>query len=152
MTEKDVKDNDYYYEFNGDTGYQNDASFLVDEAFIKGLSDNNFTLNGYEIDAEPEAYFDSEYHEITEVYDQTLHVNEDGTATQAEIPVNEGTLSTADLEDAYGEPEESSYLDDEGNGMYFYFVDDSQINFSITDGEVNLAKVGAHDTEGAGDK
>ena len=43
-------------------------------------------------------------------------------------------------------------MDDEGSGMYFYFEDDSQISFSITDGEVNFAKVGTHDSEGAGDK
>src|SRR5699024_2413294 len=36
--------------------------------------------------------------------------------------------------------------------MYFYFEDDSQISFSITDGEVNFAKVGTHDSEGAGHK
>lgn len=152
MAEKDVKNNEYYYEYNGDTGYQDDASFLLDEAFVKGLSDNNFTLNGYEVDADPDAHLDSEHHEIIEVYDQTLHVNESGKATQAEFPVNEGTISTDDLEDVYGEPAGNSYLDDEGNGMYFYFENGKQINFSISDGSVNLAKVGAHDSEGAGDR
>lgn len=152
VTEKDVKENDYYYEYEGHTGFQDDASFLLDEAFLKGLSDNNFTLNGYDVNADPDAYFDSEYHEIVEVYDQTLHINEDGAATQAEFPVNEGAISTEDLENVYGEPEDESYLDDEGNGMYFYFEDGSQISFSISDGEVNLAKVGAHDSKGAGDQ
>ena len=148
----DVKENAYYYKYEGHTGYQNDPSFLLDKTFLKGLADNNFTLNGYEVDADPDAYFDSGYHEIVEVYDQTLHVNEHGVATQAELPVNEGTISTEDLEEVYGEPEDSSYLDNEGNGMYFYFEDDSQISFSISDGEVNLAKIGAHDSKGAGDQ
>lgn len=150
--ETSLQANDYYYDYNGHTGYQNDASFLLDEAFIKGLSDNNFTLNGYAVDADPDAYLDSEYHEIVEVYDQTLHINEDGTATQAELPVNEGTISTEDLESVYGEPVDNSYLDDEGNGMYYYFIDGQQISFSISDHSVNLAKMGAHDSEGAGDK
>lgn len=152
ITDADIKVSDYYYEYYGHTGYQNDASFLLDEAFIKGLSDNNVTLNGYELDADPDAHFDSETREIVDAYDQTLHINEDGAATQAELPVNEGTISTEDLENAYGEPEDNSYLDDEGNGMYFYFEDDSQISFSISDGTVNLAKIGAHDSEGAGDQ
>lgn len=144
--------NDYYYEYNGHTGYQNDASFLLDEAFINGLSDNNFTLSGYEIDADPDAHFDSEYHEVAEVYDQTLQVNEDGVATQAELPVNKNSISVNDLESVYGEPVDNSYLDDDGNGMYFYFEDGNQISFSISDNSVNLAKVGAHDSEGAGNQ
>jgi len=45
-------------------------------------------LNGYETDADSETYSDGQYLEITEVQDQTLHVNEEDTVTQAEIPVN----------------------------------------------------------------
>src|SRR5690625_6487697 len=50
-------DGPYYY-YNGYTGYGDDGEFILDQAFINGIANNNFTLNGYPIDMSEQAYLD----------------------------------------------------------------------------------------------
>lgn len=134
------------YSYNGHTGFNDDGAFILDQKFVDGLANNSFVLNGYNVDADPEAYFDSASKDIKTVYDQSLMVNEDGVAVQAELPINDGVVSVKNIESVYGQPVDNSYLDEEKNGMYFYFINGNQISFSISDGYVTLAKIGAHDS------
>lgn len=132
-----------YYYYNGHTGYNGDGEFIVEQLFVNGLADNNFTLNGYSVNADPDA--NAEHSETLSVYDQTLYVNTDGEVYRADFPVNDATLppygTIANIEDVYGEPEESTLW--YGDGEYYYHVGDAQITFTFEGGMVNYVQIGA---------
>jgi len=132
-----------YYYYNGHTGYNGDGAFIADQLFINGLADNNFTLNGYSVNADPDA--NTDHSETLSVYDQTLYVNTDGEVYRADFPVN-GTLDNlystiANIEAVYGEPEKSTLW--YGDGEYYYYVGDAQITFTFEGGMVSYVQIGA---------
>ena len=131
-----------YYYYNGHTGYNDDGKFILDQLFVNGLADNNFTLNGYPVNAHPDA--NTEHSETLSVYDQTLYVNTDGEVYRADFPINETIppyATIAEIEEAYGEPEKSTLW--YGDGAYYYFVGDAQITFTFETGVVNYVQIGA---------
>ena len=107
------------------------------------MADNNFTLNGYSVNADPDA--NTDHSETLSVYDQTIYVNTDGEVYRADFPVN-GTLDNlystiANIEAVYGEPEKSTLW--YGDGEYYYYVGDAQITFTFEGGMVSYVQIGA---------
>lgn len=143
---KDVSEGPYYY-YNGPTGDSEDGAFILDQLFIDGLKNNNFTLNGYWVNAHPDA--NNEHSQTLEVYDQTLYVNTDDQVYLASFPIDnsiQGSNATiANIEAAYGEPDESNLW--YGDGEYTYVFDDAKIVFTFDNGFATYAHVGAKEIE-----
>lgn len=143
---KDVSEGPYYY-YNGPTGNSEDGAFILDQVFIDGLKNNNFTLNGYWINAYPDA--NNEHSHTLEVYDQTLYVNTDNQVYLASFPIDNSSpdsLATiANIEAAYGEPDESNLW--YGDGEYTYVFDNAEIVFTFEGGFATYAHVGTKEIE-----
>lgn len=136
-----------YYYYNGHTGYNQDGAFILEQLFINGLDNNNFTLNGYWINAHPDA--NDEHSHTQDVYDQTLYVNMNNEVYRASFPINnpaENPYATlASITSAYGEPNESTV--ENGDGEYQYIVGNGQITFTFDDGLVTHVHVGSKGLE-----
>ncbi|HIW11677.1 MAG TPA: hypothetical protein H9891_00725 [Candidatus Salinicoccus stercoripullorum] len=139
-------DGPYYY-YNGYTGYGDDGEFILDQAFINGIANNNFTLNGYPIDMSEQAYLDhGDDAVVTNVYDQHIHVVGEG-AVFADMPVNPGAVTEAEMLDVYGKPDHSNY-GEQGDNTHYYQMENVQITFNVNDGYVTSVSVGGtHVTE-----
>jgi len=136
-----------YYYYNGYTGYGDDGRFILDETFINAIASNNFKLNGYQIDMTEEAFLEhGNEATITAVYDQHIHVVGEG-AVFADMPINPGAVTEAEVFDVYGDPAHSNY-GEQGDNAHYYQLKGMQITFNVNDGYVTSFSVGGtHVTE-----
>ena len=136
-----------YYYYNGYTGYGDDGEFVLDQTFINAIASNNFKLNGYQIDMTEEAFLEHrDEATVTAVYDQHIHVVGEG-AVFADMPINPGAVTEAEVLDVYGDPAHSNY-GEQGDNTHYYQLKGMQITFNVNDGYVTSVSVGGtHVTE-----
>lgn len=120
-----------YYHYNGQTGYGDDGRFILDETFINAIASNNFKLNGYQIDMTEEAFLDhNDEATVTAVYDQHIHAVGEG-AVFADMPINPGAVTEAEVFDVYGNPSHSNY-GEQGDNAHYYQLKGRSRSMSMT--------------------
>src|SRR5699024_4650326 len=108
-----------YYYYNGYTGYGDDGRFILDETFINANANNIFNLNVYQIDIKEQPFLEhGNAATITAVYDQHIHVVGEG-AVLTHMPNNPGSVTEAEVFDAYGHPAHSNYGEQGENAHYY---------------------------------
>ncbi|WP_020008135.1 immunodominant staphylococcal antigen IsaB family protein [Salinicoccus albus] len=132
-----------WYDYQGNTGH--DGSFILNEDFINAVENQNFTINGYEIDGSQDTFeAHSENYTPLRTGDQHILKYDDGEALGVSFPVESGEVSQAQLFNAYGEPEntESDPLND--IAFYTYSIGDQNIQFMTRDGFVTEVRYGGN--------
>lgn len=133
-----------WYDYSGYTGLAgSEGSFFLEQDFINAVADQNFTINGYEIDGSQEAMEEhgTDHHQV-EIYDQQILKYAEGKALGVSFPIQKGEVSTQELFEVYGETENTAPSDPDETAYYYYQIEDQNLQFITHDGWVTEVRYG----------